>query len=331
MSIARCRSVVGSLYGLMRNALGLNVATPLGSQELSCTVAPERRLVVLGHEPIAGFARDHGTVADEAAMLALHTLDSATPRAEPTFVAPGDSCLRADDPGWRWHCVSGHGTQLSDWERHPLAGALAGLSVSGHTHALVSLTEVVAALNGKQAASANLDTLAGVASSAAGRNLMGVTAQAGPKLAQINADSSITLIDVPSGGGGASLPIARLTRSTQWDFSEPAGIPWQACETIVGAGMWESGTPSRLYAPSAGLWRVSAWLRTSGVTAVFFRRNGLDQVLGWRTVWSGEQTEFWTYDCAMSVGDYLEVAVYISGTVLYNEGNSPLCTWQRIG
>lgn len=124
-AIARARTVIGSLYGLMRNALGLNVATPLESQELSCTVAPDRRLVVLGHEPIAGFARDHGTVADAAAMLALHTLDSTTLLAEPRFVAPGDSCLRSDDPGWRWHCISGHGQALSDWERRPLAAALA--------------------------------------------------------------------------------------------------------------------------------------------------------------------------------------------------------------
>lgn len=139
MSIIRCISVVGSLYGLMRNALGLNVATPLESQELSCTVAPDRQLVVLGHEPIAGFARDHGTVANEAAMLALHTLDSTTLLAEPTFVAPGDSCLRADDPGWRWHCISGHGTTLADWERRPLGGALDGLAVSGHTHEIAEI------------------------------------------------------------------------------------------------------------------------------------------------------------------------------------------------
>ena len=124
-TIARAVAVVGSLYGLLRNRLGINVATSLESQELSCTVAPDRRLVVLGHEPIAGFARDHGTVADEAAMLALHTLDSTTLLAEPTFVAPGDSCLRADDPGWRWHCLRGHGTALSDWERRPLAAAQA--------------------------------------------------------------------------------------------------------------------------------------------------------------------------------------------------------------
>jgi hypothetical protein len=151
MSIARCRTVVGSLYGLMRNALGLNVATSLESQELSCTVAPDRRLVVLGHEPIAGFARDHGTVADEAAMLALHTLDSTTLLAEPTFVAPGDSVLRSDDPGWRWHCIAGHGQSLSDWERRP---------ITGHAHTISDVSGLAAALAGKQAALDNAAALA---------------------------------------------------------------------------------------------------------------------------------------------------------------------------
>lgn len=126
-TIARARAVVGSLYGLLRNRLGLNVATELEDQELSCTVAPDRRLVVLGHNPIAGFARDHGTVADESAMLALHTFDRTTLIAEPTFVATGDSCLRADDPGWRWHCIANHGQALADWERRPLGGALESL------------------------------------------------------------------------------------------------------------------------------------------------------------------------------------------------------------
>lgn len=146
MSIARITPIVGSLYALMRQALGLNVATPLGAQELSCTVAPDRRLVVLGHEPIAGFERTHGTVADEAAMLALHTLDSTTLSISPRFVAPGDSVLRTDDPGWRWHCISGHGQSLSDWERRPLGGALSGLSaeIAGAQPLDADLTAVAA-------------------------------------------------------------------------------------------------------------------------------------------------------------------------------------------
>ena len=146
MSIARAIAAVGSLYALLRNKLGLNVETTLGEQEISVTVAPDRRLVVLGHTPIAGFEQCF-EVADEAAMLALHTLDSTTLLAEPTFVAPGDSCLRADDPDWRWHCIVGHGQTLSDWERRPLAGALTGLAVSGHTHAISAVSGLQTALD----------------------------------------------------------------------------------------------------------------------------------------------------------------------------------------
>lgn len=165
-TIARCRTVVGSLYGLLRNRLGINVATSLEAQELSCTVAPARRLVVLGHEPIAGFARDHGTVADEAAMLALHTLDSTTLIAEPRFVAPGDSVLRTDDPGWRWHCIAGHGTTLSDWERRPLSSKIAAIEVelgtkigSAVLDGYYTSSEVDDLLAGKQASLANAAAL----------------------------------------------------------------------------------------------------------------------------------------------------------------------------
>lgn len=200
-TIARAVAVVGSLYGLLRNRLGLNVTTPLGAQEISCTVTPDRRLVVLGHDPIAGFARDHGTVANEAAMLALHTLDSTTLIAEPRFVAPGDSCLRADDPGWRWHCISNHGQALSDWERRPLAAALSGLAVSGHTHSMSDVSGLAAALTGKQAAAANLSTLAAAAApTSAGLALLSVATPEAPRIVQHNADGSITLIPVPSGG-----------------------------------------------------------------------------------------------------------------------------------
>ena len=193
MSIARITPIVGSLYGLMRNALGLNVATPLESQELSCTVSPARRLVVLGTTPIAGFERDLGPVADEAAMLALHTLDGTTLLAEPTFVAPGDSCLRADDPGWRWYCLSGHGLTLADWERRPLAGALTGLAVTGHTHTLASLAEVVSALAGKQAALTNAATLTKITEAGGLPRWDGGTWPGGGAGGALTSDSLITL------------------------------------------------------------------------------------------------------------------------------------------
>jgi len=227
MSIARCRTVVGSLYALMRNALGLNVATSLESQELSCTVAPDRRLVVLGHEPIAGFARDHGTVADEAAMLALHTLDSTTLLTEPTFVAPGDSCTRVDDPGWRWHCIAGHGQALSDWERRPLSSKIAAIEVelgtkigSAVLDGYYTSSEVDDLLDGKQ------DSLT---ISDVGEAMLALATPSGQKIPRINADGSVTLIDVPSGGDGSggtrglysgimsvAVPTQKNTKLTTW-------------------------------------------------------------------------------------------------------------------
>ena len=205
-TIARAIAVVGSLCALMRNRLGLNVATPLGAQELSGTIAPDRRLVVLGHDPIAGFARDHGTVADQAAMLALHTLDSATLLAEPTFVAPGDSCLRADDPGWRWHCIAGHGTALADWERRPLGGALEGLAVSGHTHAISAVTGLQPALDGKQAGLANAAALARISAEPTGPLLWD-----GVEIGGGTGGSGVTAITLPSMGvvGSVGVEISR--------------------------------------------------------------------------------------------------------------------------
>lgn len=167
-TIDRAIAVVGTLYGLLRNRLNPSgTEEQLGEQELSCTT--DRRLVVLGHEPIAGYPVDHGEVADEAAMLALHTFGSTTLLVEPTFVAPGDSCRRVDDPGWRWYCLSGHGTTLADWERRPLAEALSGLAVSGHTHALADVVGLSSALAGKQVASAVLSDLSDVYGSLAYR------------------------------------------------------------------------------------------------------------------------------------------------------------------
>ena len=282
-TIARCRTVVGSLYGLLRNRLGLSVATPLGAQELSATIAPDRRLVVLGHEPIAGFTRDHGTVADEAAMLALHTLDGATLLAEPTFVAAGDSVLRTDDPGWRWHCLCGHGTQLSDWERHPLAGSLSGLAVSGHTHEITDITELQSELDGKQAASANLTALASIASTTAGRNLLTVATPSGPKLVQVNADGSISLVDASSGGGSStaleSLIVALAP--VAWYRADAGALDADgtACTDGVAIASWQdqSGHGYHLAQATAGLRPTLETSERNGLPVV--RYDGIDDYL----------------------------------------------------
>ena len=255
MSKARCITIVGSLYALMRQMLSLNVATPLGAQELSATIAPDRPLVVLGHEPIAGFAHDHGTVANEAAMLALHTLDSTTLLVEPTFVAPGDSVLRADDPGWRWHCLRGHGQSLTDWERRPLGGALEGLATSGHTHAISAITGLQSALDGKQAALANAATVARLSS-----------VPTGPLL--------FDGVEVGGGtGGGTVSPL--VTAAINWNAA--CGV-WDAAGVLPSDGgvvsRWDDATGNGAYltAVAAPTYRANGF--GSGIPAVEF--DGID-------------------------------------------------------
>ena len=293
MSIARCRTVVGSLYALMRNALGINVATSLESQELSCTVAPDRRLVVLGHDPIAGFTRDHGTVANEAAMLALHTLDSTTLLAEPTFVAPGDSCIRADDPGWRWHCISGHGQSLSDWERRPLAGAIAA-EVAG----------LDAALDGKQPLASALTTLSGVDLTDVGLALLGLDPPTGdPRVVQVSSDGTVQLVEAGDGGtGGGVLP-----------------APNNGAGVLVSNGQaWyalSSPTPgSALVLNQAG---VPVWATVEGIT--YDPNAGQPQITGG------------TLQCTYSAGGDGNGIFYALGTNLRRQAwANPVSSWPKI-
>lgn len=154
--VIRVLAPFGALASLLRNRdkVAAGSAGKLAANDLTVVTG---RGICRQWTLVAGLPVDHGTVADEAAMLALHVDSSETPT--PRWVVPGDSCTRADDPGWRWYCLTGHGLTLADWERRPLAGALTGLAVTGHTHTLASLAEVVSALAGKQAALTNAATL----------------------------------------------------------------------------------------------------------------------------------------------------------------------------
>lgn len=158
-NVARTYVPTGSVWDIARNR---DITTGVGkliSQDLSITT--DRPGVWRQWEMVAGWPVDHGEVADQAAMLALHTFDgSATAHLLPRCVAPGDSCTRADDPGWRWHCLSGHGLTLADWERRPLSGALDGLAVTGHTHPQSAITGLPETLAGKQASLTNAAALA---------------------------------------------------------------------------------------------------------------------------------------------------------------------------
>ena len=220
--IARSITTQGSLYALLRNRLGLNVNAPIKPQELSCTVAPDRELVVSTHMPIAGFPVDHGTVANEAAMLALHTLDSATLLAEPTFVAPGDSCLRADDPGWRWHCISGHGQALTDWERRPLGGALEGLSVSGHTHAISAIPGLQTELD---ALSDACDSMAPLTSPALTGTPTAPTPLASDSSTRLATTAMVHAVIAGAGGGGGGGTPSIKTGLQWWVVADESSQP----------------------------------------------------------------------------------------------------------
>lgn len=150
----RCIAIVGSLWDLLWNRDHATGTNRLGTQELSVAIDDDGTPgIYIEHERIAGTAKDHGAVANEAAMLGLHSAGAdALETLYPRYVSPGDSCARADDPGWRWYCLSGNGTVLSDWERRPLAGALNGLATSGHTHTIAQVEGLSTALASQQSA-----------------------------------------------------------------------------------------------------------------------------------------------------------------------------------
>jgi len=153
-NVIRVTPPTGSDHDLAINRDHTTGVGLLTAQDLSVTTSG-RLGVWMGHTMIVGAPADHGEVADEAAMLALHDWsDDPHARAVYHYVAPGDSCTRTDDPGYRWHCLSGHGRYLTDWERRPLVAPIAALEARAdaleieldgkadatHTHPLSELT-----------------------------------------------------------------------------------------------------------------------------------------------------------------------------------------------
>ena len=201
-------------------------------------------------------------------MLALHTLDSTTLLAEPTFVAPGDSCLRADDPGWRWHCISGHGQSLSDWERRPLAGAIASV-VAGAQPLDADLTAIAAQGVSAWGLTRLADSGATAAKNAlgiqradigdastAGRALMAVSTPSEASVPVISSAGAVTTASLSSLGGGGAV----------------AGYYFAG-----GKVSWNGATAA---IPSSGVISVSCWSRVadggSGASVQTLARCGAD-------------------------------------------------------
>lgn len=124
-NVARVTPPRGSDHDLAINRDHTTGAGLLTAADLSATETG-RRGMWMGHTMIVGEPARHGTVADEAAMLALHDwADDPHTRTLYHYVQVGDSVLREDDPGYYWVCIGGHGTMLSQWERRPLGDTVA--------------------------------------------------------------------------------------------------------------------------------------------------------------------------------------------------------------
>ena len=233
--VARSYVAPGTLWSLARNR---DITTGVGKmlpQDIG--VVTDRPAVSLQWELVAGWPVDHGEVADEAAMLALHTYNSPagdTPLLR--YVAPGDSCTRADDPGWRWHCISGHGQALADWERRPLTAALSNLAVTGHTHPISAVAGLQSALDSKQPTLTNAVVVAELADD----------------------DGALTYRGTPLGGGSASYGVSARVRRTS-SFSVPSStntvIPFSEALWDTG-GFWTAGSPTVFTIPADGVYLV---------------------------------------------------------------------------
>lgn len=242
--VLRVQPPYGPLAWLLRNRDKVAAGTPgkLIPNDLAIITG---RGIARQWQLVAGLPVDHGTVADEAAMLALHVDSSET--AYPRWVVPGDSCLRTDDPGWRWHCIAGHGQVLSDWERRPLGGALgsyqpldssltaiAAQGISAYGLAWLALSGATAAKNALSITRADVGD-----ASTIGRALMALATPGAAKIPQLNPDGSVTAIDLPSGG----------------DTGTAAGYYFSG-----GKVSWAAATPA---IPASGVVTVSCWVRVA--------------------------------------------------------------------
>jgi hypothetical protein len=144
----------------------------------------------------------HGTVANVAALDGIYLLPSCT-----RGVHPGDTAF-VTSSGCEYRVTSGINaaavwaacTTLPTIPTTPAeVGAdpagTAATAVSTHNTATDSHTDLRTLIDGKQAALTISDV---------GTALLNISTPASVQIPRINADGSVTLIDVPSGGGGGS-------------------------------------------------------------------------------------------------------------------------------
>lgn len=193
MSIERTNPITGT--EAQRRWLQANAATieateegaSIGAQELHTSVdGAGLKRVFRCHENI-GRTYHLGTVANEAAMLALDS--PLTSHA----CLPGDTCFRTDTQQIM-RCISNYGASLTDWEVVPYSGDPSGIAasaVSTHNTAPDSHADLRTLVAGKQ------DSLT---ISDVGTALLNLSTPTAEKIPRVNADASVTLIDLPGSG-----------------------------------------------------------------------------------------------------------------------------------
>jgi len=186
--VIRVTPPTGGIHALATNRDYTTGAGLLTDEDMSITTSG-RLGVWMGHRMIVGEISDHGEVADEAAMLTLHDWpDDPHTRAVYHYVAPGDSCTRTDDPGWRWHCISGHGTTLADWERRPLGATVAALRED--------VDSLLVEIDQKQPVASALTAISGVDLTDVGLALLAIDPPTGdPRVVQVSSDGTAQLVE----------------------------------------------------------------------------------------------------------------------------------------
>lgn len=163
----------------------------------------------------------HGTVADVASLSGIYLLPTCTRGVHPgdTAYVTAAACEYRVTSGINatavWSACASIPTSANSIGADPSGTAAA--AVSAHNTAAGAHADIRSALGGKQDA---LDI------SAAGTSLLNITTPDTQKIPRINTDSTITLIDVPSGGGGGG-----VTWSSVGSTSAPTGGEYLYAQT----------------------------------------------------------------------------------------------------
>jgi len=287
--VIRVTPPTGGIHALATNRDYTTGAGLLTDEDMSITTSG-RLGVWMGHRMIVGEISDHGEVADEAAMLTLHDWpDDPHTRAVYHYVAPGDSCTRADDPGYRWFCRGNHGYSLADWERRPLGATVAALREDVDS-LLVEIDSLLVEIDQKQPVASALTAISGVDLTDVGLALLALDPPTGdPRVVQVSSDGTVQLVEQT--GGTGTLPIA--SASTLGGIKVGSGLSINATTGVLS--VTSSGLALALVIPFLSLDWLSGYSVGDAAT--------LDGGVSWaapgeaiRYAYPGEATDRMDYD-----------------------------------